>query len=95
MITHVHPRRPDRANTPAVPNASYVEFRRRFSRHSCRLWQKKTNLEKKSIYVVWEAHHDRLGRSGRKGIGYIETATAIALGSGGAAAMAFGPHVAE
>ena len=35
-----------------------------------------------------EAHYDRLGRSGRKGIRYIETATAVALGSGGAAAMA-------
>ena len=33
----------------------------------------------KPIYVVWEAHHDRLGRSGRKGIRYIETATAAAM----------------
>ena len=40
------------------------------------------------LLVVWEAHYDRLGRSGRKGLGYIETATAVALGSGGAAAMA-------
>ena len=38
--------------------------------------------------VVWEAHYDRLGRSGRKGIRYIETATVAAIGSGGAAAMA-------
>ena len=35
-----------------------------------------------------EAHYDRLGRSGRKGLWYIETATAVALGSGGDAAMA-------
>ena len=40
------------------------------------------------LLVVWEAHYDRLGRSGRKGIRYIKTATAVALGSGGAAAMA-------
>ena len=40
------------------------------------------------LLAVWEAHYDRLGRSGRKGIRYIETATAVALGSGGAAAMA-------
>ena len=31
---------------------------------------------------MWEAHYDRSGRSGRKGIRYIETATAVALGSG-------------
>ena len=40
------------------------------------------------MLVGWEAHYDRSGRSGRKGYRYIETATAAALGSGGAAAMA-------
>ena len=40
------------------------------------------------LLVVWEAHYDRSGRSGRKGYRYIKTATAVALGSGGAAAMA-------
>ena len=40
------------------------------------------------LLVVWEAHYDRLGRSGRKGCRCIETATAVAIGSGGAAAMA-------
>ena len=40
------------------------------------------------LLVVWEAHNDRLGWSGRKGLWYIETATAVALGNGGAAAMA-------
>ena len=31
------------------------------------------------LLVVWEAHYDRLGRSRRKGIKYIETATAAAM----------------
>ena len=38
--------------------------------------------------MEWEAHYDRLGRSGRKGTSYTETATAVALGSSGAATMA-------
>ena len=37
---------------------------------------------------MWEAHYDRSSRSGRQGYRYIETATAVALGSSGAAAMA-------
>ena len=31
------------------------------------------------LLVEWEAHYDRLGRSGPKGIWYIETATAAAM----------------
>ena len=31
------------------------------------------------LLVVWEGHYDRSGRSGRKGIRYIETATAAAM----------------
>ena len=30
------------------------------------------------LLVVWEAHYDLLGRSGREGVRYIETATAVA-----------------
>ena len=40
------------------------------------------------LLALWEAHYDRLGRSGRKGIRYIGTATVAAIGSSGAAAMA-------
>ena len=40
------------------------------------------------LLVVWEAHYDRSVRSGRKGHRHTETATAVALGSGGATSMA-------
>ena len=43
------------------------------------------------LLAVWEAHYDRLDRSRRKGLWYIETATAVASEP---LPWPFGPHVA-